>query len=149
MKKKNNISEKQLNELRAGWQRCQADFDNFRRRIEEEKVKWRYETQADIILQILPVVDNFELALAHLSNEQKKDPTVQGIFHIQTQLEAVLQNMGVEKIEAKIGGQFDPAVHEAVDSASGKGGTTIDSVTQQGYRLGNTVLRPVKVVVRL
>ncbi|HOE74874.1 MAG TPA: nucleotide exchange factor GrpE [bacterium] len=149
MKKKNNLHKQQLDELKAGWQRCQAEFDNFRRRTEEEKTKWHHDAQADVILQILPVVDNFELALTHLSDKQKEDPTVQGIFHIQAQLEAALHNMGVEKIKASVGGQFDPALHEAVDSTAGKGGTVIDSIVQHGYRLGNTILRPSKVVVRL
>lgn len=138
----------ELEKLRAGWQRCQADFDNFRRRTESEKQQWQKQAQLDLMLELLPILDNFELALSHLSDEQKKDPTMQGIFHIQNQLISTMQNLGVEKIAAEAGQEFDPNFHEAVSSHEGKGGTKIHSVHSHGYKAGETVLRPAKVVVK-
>ena len=133
--------------LLAGWQRCQADFDNFRKRTEQEKANWQESAKTDLILDLLPVVDNFELALAHLSDKQKQDPSIQGILHIQNQLNDIMARIGVVKIDAKPGDKFDENLHEAVESATGKGGVTIEKILKQGYRVGEKVLRPTKVTV--
>lgn len=140
--------QKELAELKAGWQRTQADFDNYRKRIESEKQEWQKTAQTELVLELLPILDNFELATSHLTEEQKKDATVQGILHIQSQLVAVMENIGVKKIAAAPGDQFDPNLHEAVDSHEGKGGDTIHTIHRHGYQAGDQVLRPARVVVK-
>lgn len=140
--------QKEVAALKAGWQRTQADFDNYRKRIELEKQDWQKTAQMGLVAELLPILDNFELALSHLTEEQKQDPTVQGILHIQNQLIGVMENIGVKKITCAPGDCFDPNLHEAVDSYEGKGGDVIHSVHRHGYQTGETVLRPTKVVVR-
>lgn len=149
MMKPKKISKKiKISEYKLGWQRCQADFDNFRKRTEQEKTIWQKSAKTDLILELLPVVDNFELALAHLTDEQKKDPAIQGILHIQKQLNDIMAGIGVVKIDAKPGDKFDENIHEAVESATKKGGDTIDKVLKDGYKISEKVLRPTKVTVR-
>lgn len=144
-KSKNNVK---ILELETSIKRCLADFDNFRKRTEQEKKIWQQSSKIELMLELLPILDNFELALSHLSDEQKNNPAVAGIFHIQTQLVSVMSNLGVEKIPAVPGDKFDPNLHEAVDSHEGQGGDTIHSIHRHGYRIGEKVLRPTKVVVK-
>lgn len=133
--------------LQAGWQRCLADFENYRKRVEQDKKDWQDSAKMELILELLPVLDNFELALSHLTDDQKKDPAISGIFHIQKQLIDVMANLGVEKIAAAPGDKFDPNLHEAVESHEGKGGDTIHTIHRHGYRTGERILRPTKVTV--
>ena len=140
--------QKEVAALKAGWQRTQADFDNYRKRVEEEKQVWHKTAQMELIAELLPILDNFELALAHLTDEQKKDATIQGILHIESQLAAIMENIGVKKINCAPGDCFDPNLHEAVDSHEGKGGDIVHTIHRHGYQTSNQVLRPAKVVVR-
>jgi len=144
---KTSKSQKQIVELETSVKRCLADFDNFRKRTEEEKKVLQLTSKIDLILELLPIVDNFELALSHLSDAQKKDPAIAGILHIQSQLLTVISNLGVEKIPAKIGDNFDPNFHEAVDSHEGKGGDVISAIHHNGYKFGDNIIRPTRVTV--
>jgi len=148
MMKLKKSSQKQIRELKLGWQRCLADFENYRKRTEEDKKNWQEAAKTEMMLELLPILDNFELALGHLSDAQKNDPAIAGIFHIQKQLIDVMANLGIEKIAAVAGDQFDPNLHEAVDSHEGKGGDTIHQIHRHGYKIGPKVLRPVKVTVK-
>ncbi len=145
-KKSQNL--KRIADLETSLKRCLADFDNYRKRVEEEKKDWQQASKIETMLELLPIVDNFELALGHLSEEQKKDPAIVGVLHIQSQLITVLQNLGIEKIPAAAGDKFDPNFHEAVDSHEGKGGDTIHAIHSHGYKFGEKVLRPTKVTVK-
>ena len=98
-----------------GWKRCQADFENYKKRqAESQKDLIRYSTQ-NIVLQILPVIDNFHASTDHIPEDQKTNSWVVGIMHIQKQLETVLTDNGVEEISVKVGDSFDPAMHEAIE----------------------------------
>jgi molecular chaperone GrpE len=140
--------QKEVAELKAGWQRTMADFDNFRKRTDEEKQVWRAGAQEELILALLPILDNFDRAARHLTDEQKKDPAIAGMLHIQKQLNDALANYGVTKIDIKVGDEFDANLHEAVDSEGGQGGTKITQLLQSGYQMGAKVLRPARVVVK-
>ena len=134
-----------------GWKRCQADFDNYRKRQDESRKQLKDFMLEDIALQILPVVDNFEMSLQHIPEDQKKGAWVQGILHIQRQLETVLKDNGIEEIEAKIGDEFDPNFHEAIhqetEKSEQKSGNKIKKIISKGYRIGDKVIRAVKVIV--
>lgn len=138
-----------------GWKRCQADFENFKKRqAESQKDLIRYSTQ-NIILQILPVIDNFHASTDHIPEDQKENPWVTGIMYIQKQLEQVLAENGVEEIGVKIGDNFDPAMHEAVEdkecksckSKDYKFQNKIKKVLTRGYKMGERVIRPARVIV--
>ena len=135
--------------LQAGWQRCLADFDNFKKRTEVDRQNWLKTSKMDSARELLPILDNFDLAILHLSNEQKKDPTVAGIIHIQKQLHDLLTGWGVAKINVNVGDKFDPNFHEAVESVDNKGGEIIAQILQTGYKIGDVILRPTKVVTRI
>ena len=145
---KNEIElEQKVAELTAGWQRTQADFVNFRKRVEEDKSRNAKNAKIDFILSILPVLDNFRLSTQHLPEELKDNNWAQGIQHIERQLEQILSDEGVEKIEA-VGQDFDPSVHEALESvASDCPADQVVEEVQVGYRLGDIIIRPSKVKV--
>jgi molecular chaperone GrpE len=137
------------------WKRCQADFDNYRKRQDESRKQLKDFMLEDVALQILPVVDNFEMSLQHIPEDQKKGAWVEGILHIQRQLETVLKDNGIEEIEAKIGDEFDPEFHEAIshEAHSIEHETKkniqnkIAKIVSKGYKIGDKVIRAVKVIV--
>ncbi len=138
-----------------GWKRCQADFENYKKRqAESQKDLIRYSTQ-NIILQILPVIDNFHASTDHIPEDQKTNSWVTGIMYIQKQLEQVLTDNGVAEIETKIGDNFDPAKHEAVEdmecksckSKDYKFKNKIKKVVTRGYQMGDKIVRASRVIV--
>lgn len=138
-----------------GWKRCQADFENYKKRqADSQKDLLRYSTQ-NIILQILPVIDNFQASTEHIPEDQKANPWVTGIMYIQKQLEQVLTDNGVTEIEVKVGDSFDPAMHEAVADMECKGCKTKDykfnnkikKVVTRGYQMDEKVIRASRVIV--
>lgn len=139
-----------------GWKRCQADFENYKKRqAESQKDLIRYSTE-NIIQQILPVIDNFHASTAHIPEDQKSNPWVTGIMYIQKQLETVLSDNGVSEMEVKVGDNFDPAQHEAVEDATCKSckgkekkfENKITKVIVRGYKMGEKVIRPARVTVK-
>ena len=139
--------EAKVAELTAGWQRTQADFVNFKKRLEEERGTHQKNTKIDFILKILPVLDNFRLSTQHLPEDLKTNNWALGIQHIERQLEQILTDEGVERIAA-FGLQFDPNLHDAVESVPSDcpAGQVVEEVSV-GYRLGETIIRPSKVKV--
>jgi molecular chaperone GrpE len=147
----------------ADLQRIQADFENYRKRQAESQKELGGYLIEKLVLDIVPVLDNFRSATMHVPPEQKDSPWVVGIQYIEKQLEDVVKSNGVEVIEAKEGDAFDPTIHEAVDSQQStinNQQTTENSepeveekphviakVLQKGFRLGGKVIRPAKVIV--
>ena len=104
-------------------------------------------TKADILLEILPVLDNFQLAARHVPLELEKNNWTQGIKQIEKQFEAILISTGLEKIPT-VGQQFDHNHHEAIESIACEQpeGEIIEEI-QAGYKIDNNVIRPAKVKV--
>lgn len=139
-----------------GWKRCQADFENYKKMQAESQKEFVKYAAENVIMQIIPVLDNFHMSTDHIPEDQKDGGWVVGIMHIQKQLENVLAENGVEEILAKEGDAFDPAVHEAVEDSNQSSVISnqkkekqllIKKVLMKGYRLNGKVLRPVKVIV--
>lgn len=144
-----NISEleQKIADLTAGWQRTQADFINFKKQSQEEKAKYCRAANANLIYELLPVLDNFQLAAKHSPEELTNNGWVQGIKQIEKQLEDILLSVGLEKIET-VGQMFDPAIHEAIEHV--KSDLPEDEITEEilsGYKFDSDVLRPAKVKV--
>lgn len=133
---------KDYEELKELLQRTHADFQNFRRRIDEEKKSFITLSNEQLIYKLLPILDNFELAM-----KSKNTPEfIQGIEMIQEQLRQTLQEEGLAAIPAA--GKFDPKLHEAIQTTeSEKEPGTILEEAQKGYMLGNKVLRHSKVKI--
>ena len=146
--------EQQLETLRAekdeqfrGWQRTQADFSNYRRRVEQEKADFIKAAEAGLIHDLLPAVDDLERAIASLPAEMRDLTWVQGILLIERKLAMLLEQHGLKPIEA-LGKEFDPNEHEAVLREGEPGeATTVTAELQRGYRLNDRVLRPTLVKV--
>jgi molecular chaperone GrpE len=139
-----------LEELRQTMLRRQADFDNYRKRIERERGEDAKRTTARLIESLIPIVDGFEHALA-AHREAEYEGYRKGFELIYKQLMDNLTKLGVERIEP-VGKTFDPHVHQAVDRAetSEHPDGTILQVFQPGYVFHGRVLRPamVRVAVR-
>jgi molecular chaperone GrpE len=122
-------------------QRLQAEFDNYRRRMMQQQTHVTERASARLIERLLPVLDNFERALAH-------DDGDGGMELVYKDLLAALQSEGLEMIASE-GERFDPHLHEAVESHEEESGAepTVTKVYRTGYRLKGNVLRPAMVVV--
>lgn len=116
--------------------RLAAEYDNFRRRSQKEKEQIYADSYADVIEQLLPIIDNFEMA----RNFSEGEKLAEGVKMILTQASEVFEKMGVTEIETKI---FDPNVHNAVmhidDDTYGEG--EIIEVFRKGYRRGDKIIR--------
>ena len=129
----------------AGWQRAQADFINYKKRSEQEKQDLSKFANSVLILNLLPVLDDFERAFSSIPPSMKKLSWLDGVRLIERKLWAVLQAQGVSPIKA-LGEPFDPQFHEAVRQDKGKDGTVIEEI-QKGYMIEDRVIRPTMVVV--
>jgi molecular chaperone GrpE len=132
-------------------QRVQADFINYRGRIEQERVEARRFSNAELIKRILPILDDLDRAEANRPDGQGDSPEArwaEGVLQTVRKLEKSLAAEGVTRIEA-VGREFDPSEHEAVmqqETAPDMAGKVV-SEAQTGYRLHDRVLRPAMVVV--
>jgi molecular chaperone GrpE len=135
-----------------GWKRCQADFENYKKRqAENQKDFLRYASES-MALEIIPVLDNFHVSTEHIPEEQKDSAWVVGIMHIQKQLEKVLEEAGIREIEIKEGDEFDPTKHEAIsdnnqEAKNGEQKNKIAKIISKGYQIGEKVIRPARVIV--
>lgn len=141
-------SDERVLELTADLQRVQADFINFRRRTEEDKVRAAQSGKEQAVIALLPVLDNIERAIAHEPADIKDHAWVKGISAVANQLEGQLETIGLKKIGA-VGEPFNPTLHEAVSMEDGDGDNeTIAAVLQTGYQFGDTIIRPAMVQVK-
>ena len=132
-------------EYKDGWQRSVADFQNYRRRVEAEKAETYQMALGNIIRRYLPVMDDLERALAARPADLA---WVDGIELIYRKLQSILEAEGFKRIEAE-GQLFDPNFHEAITQEPVEGVETghIIAVVQNGYMLGDKVIRPAQVRV--
>jgi len=129
-------------------QRTQADFINYRRRVEDERAQQAREANVAYIQRLLPVLDDFERALANASPEELDSNWGKGIQLVERNLSGLLAADDVQRIAAE-GAEFDPREHEALGSqpsADVPEGHVLH-VVRQGYRKGERILRPAQVIV--
>lgn len=129
----------------SNWQRAEADFDNYKKRIEQERSETARFANSLLVLNLLPILDDFERAFNSLSAKIAQLSWVDGIQLIHRKLRATLEAQGLSEIKA-VGESFDPAVHEAVTQGEGEEGKVIEEL-QKGYKLHDRVIRPALVVV--
>ena len=130
--------------------RTTADFDNFKKRAAREKIEAVQYANVSLLQRILPVLDNFEMALVAVQSvkDNKLDSLQSGVVMIQQQLKNALAETGLEEIDAT-GKLFDPALHEAVsqqESAEVPEGHVLQQI-RKGYKLKDRLLRPAAVIV--
>ncbi len=148
LKKRFEECQKLRDEYLAGWQRARADFINYKRE-ETERLKKFFEIEkTEIILKILPILDNFQKAKKELSRSKENLNYLEGLSQIEKQFQKFLKEQGIEEIKTKEE-KFDPNFHQAIEEVKTKGKKTgeILEIIQKGYKLKGRVIRPAKVRV--
>ena len=126
--------------------RLAADFDNYRKRVAREQVEWTSRANERLLNELLPVLDDLERAL-EAAAEHEEAKLEEGVRLVHRSLLGLVERHGLSEIEAE--GAFDPHVHEALLAQPGEGAEqgAVLQVLQKGYRLGDKVLRPARVIV--
>lgn len=127
-------------------QRSVAEFANYRRRVEQERIRARELATRGIVTQLLPLMDDLKRALANVPSDQAETSWVQGVQFIEKKMAALFEREGVVTIDP-VGQPFDPALHEAVATEGGSTQNIVVEVYQSGYKQGEQVLRPAMVKV--
>jgi molecular chaperone GrpE len=148
--------EKELAEAReradryhSNWQRSAADFQNWKRRTDQEKTELGRTAEGGMALQLLSVIDDFERAFVSLPPDLRSLTWIEGVYLIGSKLFGMLQARGLSPIEAQ-GQEFDPHLHEAVlreEGAEGSDSLVVVQELQRGYRFHERVIRPTMVKV--
>jgi molecular chaperone GrpE len=139
-------AEAKRDEYLGDLQRLAADFDNYRKRVARDQAQLVARAHEGLVRELLPVLDDLERALG-AAEVHDEATVVEGVRLVQRALADQLAREGLEEIAAD--GAFDPHVHEALLSQPGEGAEpgTVLQVVQKGYRLGDRVLRPARVVI--
>lgn len=126
-----------------GWQRARAELANARKRFQREQAQAYTNAKADVLVRLLPLVDDFERAFETLPDDLSNPTWIEGVRLIQHKFQVLLEQEGVASIEAT-GQKFDPFLHQAVTHEPSEDvpeGHVIAEM-QKGYRMGDRVLRP-------
>lgn len=145
LKKLLEETEAKASEYKDSWMRSQAEFQNYKKRIERDSDLMRATMKGDIVKKVLPLLDDLERAL---QNRPAGEPWADGIELIVRKFQSVLESEGIKRIEAE-GREFDPNFHEAISnepSEEVESGHVI-AVVQNGYISGERVIRPALVRV--
>jgi len=143
-KETDNAKDAQIAELTDTLKRVQADYENYRKRIERDMKEWKKYAAKDLVIKLLPILDSFELALLHMD---KKDEHVKGIEMLYGQLRSLLEQEGIHALDC-IGKRFDPTQHEALLTQEHEGEADIVlEELQKGYLMYDQVIRPAKVTI--
>lgn len=139
----NEIVEKlmaQRDEYLDQLQRSRAEFINYRKRTDAEKMRLGEMFTASTIGKFLPVIDDWDRAMAAVPENEHDDSWFTGIQMIQVKLHQLLESSGVKEVDG-VGSAFDPSIHESVATEPGSRGEIVVEVYQKGYKLGDTLLR--------
>lgn len=138
---------RKADEYLNSWKRTAADFENYKKRREKEDKELLQFAQEITVVKMLPALESLEQALKQAPADEKFHTWSEGVVKIVQQLEKVLLEMGIEKIQTA-GQRFDPLLHEAVEQVASEAdsGTIVEEI-QTGYKLNDKVIRPAKVKV--
>ena len=143
------LLQQQIEELTVAVQRERADAINMRRRHEEQIASLKNTVKANVVRDLLPVIDNFERSLKHVPADLADNDYIKGVQAVVKQFEKTLSDLGVQRIKT-VGEVFDPRWHEAVVMEDGDGTQEIVSEElQSGYNLGDEVIRHAMVKVKM
>jgi molecular chaperone GrpE len=148
LRERTAVIEQERDEFRSLLQRTRADFENYQKRTQRDLAQERRYWHAALALDLLPILDNFERAVAAAKQAGETGPLVQGVAMIQAQVLDVLKRHGITRIEAQ-GQPFDPNLHQAVmqQPSAEQPPNTVLQVLEQGFMIHDRVLRPARVVV--
>jgi molecular chaperone GrpE len=142
---------RQRDEYLALAQRTQADFENYRKRVTRDATTAQERGVAKLAKELLPALDNLDRAIEAASSEgagETEDPLLAGVRLVRSELAAALARLGIEAF-APLGEPFDPNLHEAVAQKQVEGAVSgaVAEVFQNGYRMGESIIRPARVLV--
>lgn len=131
-----------------GWQRTQADFENYKKQTEKRMKEVVEFANAELLLDLLPLYSHFKSALQHIPQDQKEQGWCQGLGHIKKLWEDLFNKFNVEEIKT-IGEEFDHNLHEAVEHEEDleQEDHIILKEIQSGYKMNDKVIQPAKVIV--
>ena len=135
----------EMEEAVESWKRTVADFENFKKRTETNNEEFRKFCLEGCVIELLPVLDNFEMATDHIPEDQKDSPWITGIMHIKKQLEDFLAAQGVSEIKTKLGEKIDSTKHEVVSSSEDGDGSKVGRILKKGYEMKGKVIRPASI----
>jgi len=141
--------EQQVGELTADLQRLRADFENYRKRVDIDKLTARQDGEVRAITKLLPVIDTIERAIMHIPADIADHQWVKGVAGLVKQLEKSLAELNLTKIDANAGTVFNPELHQAVqfdEDAAGDSEVVAEEL-QAGYILGGSPIRHAMVKV--
>jgi molecular chaperone GrpE len=151
LSKELTVAQERADRFHANWQRSAADFQNWKRRTDQEKTELGRVAEGAVTVELLRVLDDFERAFQALPGELRSLTWIEGVYMIGQKLFALLQARGLSPIDA-LGEEFDPFLHEAVLREEGAEGSTnlvVVQELQRGYRFHERVIRPTMVKVGL
>lgn len=130
-------------ELTGDLQRLRADFENYRKRVDNDKQMARRDGEVRTILRLLPVIDTIDRAVSHVPKELVDDNWVKGVSGLSKQLDKLLRELKLEKIESSEGVEFNPDLHQAIsfDENSTGDKEIISEELQSGYLLDGKPIR--------
>ena len=145
IKKKLGECEKEKEDYLNGWKRSKADFENYKKG-ELERIGSLVEySQRDLLLELLKIVDDFEIAQKQIPPEEENN-YIKGLFQIKSRLGEFLNKFEVEAIET-VGKDFDPNFHEAIEVVDGEESGVIIEEVSKGYIKSGKLIRPAKVKI--
>ena len=136
-------------EALAARQRAMADFSNFQRRSAENEARARVQGMAEVVRNLVPALDQFEMALGQSTAGGDADGLVEGLRLVKDGFLQALERNGVRQIDPEVGAEFDPTRHEAMmrQGAEGVAPGHVSMVAQTGWELDGIIIRPAKVAV--
>ena len=150
VKKKDKLAEleQKAGENLAGWQKALADYQNLEKEMENRLSGMSEFTTATFILELLPIFDNYQIAITHIPEGQKKESWAIGLEHILKMWESFLNDHGVEMIKT-VDQMFDTALHESIGEVNEKDQKDQIIVEEKlaGYKIKDRVVRPAKVII--
>ena len=141
-------AEARATEAEAGWQRARADYQNLKRRTDEQRAEFASVAGDRLLIRVLDLADDFDLAVEHVPEDAQDSPWVEGITAIDRKLRALLEAEGIEAMGGE-GEPFDPQTQQAIsyeETADVPDGTVV-KVLQRGFTISGRVLRPALVAV--
>ncbi len=144
-----NLSLDDYNALMEDYRRLAAEFDNYRKRQARDFNRLINQGRRQMMTELLSVLDNFDRARETLDGTHPDSEIITGLLQIGSQLESLLQKEGLSVVETSEGDHFDPNIHEAMiaEDSEDHSADAVKQVLQKGYRFGQDLIRPVRVMV--
>ncbi len=147
--------QKQCDDYLNGWKRARADYENLKKEMAKEKEAFVKFANLNLIVSIIPVYNNLKIALESVPADLENNDWVKGVSQIKEQLREFLRENGVEEMAVKVGDEFNPEIHEAVEQLTknnqqetkNEEENKISKVVSDGYKMHGRVIMAARVIV--